>query len=61
MVVLMFGLALLIGAAQEHTVDRLKAGAPTVKRWGGRILFVLGLWFIALGVFSSFFADLFPV
>jgi hypothetical protein len=60
-VILMFGLALVVGAAQQRTVDALKAGAPTVKRWGGRILMTVGVWFIALGVFSSFFADVFPV
>jgi hypothetical protein len=46
---------------KQRTVDALKAGAPTVKRWGGRILLAVGVWFIALGVFSSFFADVFPV
>jgi hypothetical protein len=60
-VILMFGLALIVGAAQQRTVDALKAGAPTVKRWGGRILLAVGVWFIALGVFSSFFAGVFPV
>lgn len=60
-VILMFGLALLVGAAQQRTVDALKAGAPTVKRWGGRILLTVGIWFIALGVFSGFFAEVFPL
>jgi len=60
-VILMFGLALIVGAAQQRTVDLLKAGAPTVRRWGGRILLGVGVWFIALGVFSRFFADVFPV
>lgn len=60
-VILMYGLALSVGAAQQRTVDALKAGAPTVKRWGGRILLSVGIWFIALGAFSSFFAEVFPV
>ena len=60
-VVLMFTLALTIGAAQQRTVDAMKAGAPTVKRWGGRVLLGVGAWFIALGVFADFFADVFPV
>jgi len=61
MVILMFGLALIVGAAQQHTVDALRTGAPTVKRWGGRILLTVGAWFIALGVFSDFFAEVFPL
>ncbi len=60
-VILMFVLALVVGAAQQRTVDALKAGAPTVKRWGGRVLVIVGVWFITLGVFSDFFADVFPV
>ena len=56
MVVLMFTLALIIGGAQARTVDAMKVGARTVKRWGGRILLLIGAWFIALGVFSDFFA-----
>jgi len=60
-VILMFGLSLIVGAAQQRTVDSLKANAPTVKRWGGRVLVTVGVWFIALGVFATFFADLFPV
>ncbi len=61
MVLLMFTLALTIGAAQQHTVEAMRAGAPTVKRWGGRILMLVGGWFITLGVFADFFADVFPV
>ena len=61
MVLLMFTLALVVGAAQQRTVEAMKAGAPTVKRWAGRILLLVGAWFIALGVFSGFFADVFPV
>ncbi len=61
MVLLMFTLALIIGAAQERTVEAMRAGAPTVKRWAGRILVLVGAWFIALGVFSDFFVDVFPV
>lgn len=61
MVILMFVLALVIGSAQTRRVDAMKAGAPTVKRWGGRILLALGAWFIALGVFAPFFVDVFPV
>lgn len=32
-----------------------------MKRWGGRILLAVGAWFIALGIFAEFFAEIFPV
>lgn len=60
-VTLMFTLALIVGASQDRTVNALKATAPTVKAWGGRILLLVGVWFIALGVFADFFADVFPL
>ena len=61
LVVLMFALALLIATAQQRTVQALQAGAPEVKRWGGRVLLVVGAWLIALAVFAGFFARVFPV
>jgi hypothetical protein len=60
-VTLMFTLALIVGTSQERTVEALKANAPAVKAWGGRIMLLIGVWFIALGVFAGFFADVFPV
>ena len=61
MVTLMFTLALIVGASQERTVEALKANAPSVKGWGGRIMLLVGVWFMSLGVFADFFADVFPV
>ena len=60
-VLLAFGSAFVVSFAKEGTVARLGAGAPTVKRWGGIVLLILGAWFIALGVFAKPFAHLFPV
>jgi hypothetical protein len=60
-VALMFSLALSLATAQERVVTAMQAGAPSVKRWGGRILVVVGAWFIVLAVFASFFARVFPV
>lgn len=57
----MFALALLLDSARERLVDSIGTGAPTIKRWGGRILLGIGTWFIALGVFADFFSDIFPV
>lgn len=58
---LVFTSAFAVAGAQESTLERIKAQAPTVKRWGGRVLIVLGVWFLALAVFAIFFAELFPV
>jgi len=60
-VILMFTLALIVGAAQDRTVKALKANAPTVKAWGGRIMLFVGVWFIALAIFADFFADVFAL
>ncbi len=57
----MFALALAIALARERTVRSVQARAPSVKRWGGRVLVVVGGWFVLLGVFAGLFAELFPV
>jgi cytochrome c biogenesis protein CcdA len=61
LVILMFALALLLAAAQERTAEALRAGAPAIKRWGGRVLVLVGAWLVALGVFADFFSDVFSV
>lgn len=58
---LLFGLALLVAGAQERVVGALRARAPTVKTWGGRVLVVVGVWLVALGVWADTFAGVFPV
>ena len=57
----MFTLAILLATAREELVDSIRDGAPTIKRWGGRVLIAVGAWFIVLGVFADFFAHIFPV
>jgi hypothetical protein len=57
----MFTLALALAAAQERAAEAMRAGAPAIKRWGGRVLILVGVWFIILGVFADFFADVFTV
>ena len=57
----MFALAISLAAAQERTVAATRESAPAVKRWGGRILVLVGLWLIALAAFADFFAGVFPV
>lgn len=58
---LLFAAALVVAAAGEQLVARLRAGAPAVKHWGGYVLIAVGAWFVALGVFTGTFARLFPV
>lgn len=58
---LIFGLALAIGLAQEQFITRLRAEAPRVTRWGGVILLIVGLWTIAIGIWAEFFSQFFPV
>jgi len=60
-VLLLFGAAVGVALLQDRLVARVQASAPTVKRWGGRVLIVLGLWFVALGAFSSVLEEWFPV
>ncbi|MEX2210348.1 MAG: hypothetical protein WD689_01095 [Gaiellaceae bacterium] len=60
-VALLFAAASGVARAQQATVERIKAQAPAVKRWGGFVLLGVGAWFIVLAVFADAFADLFPV
>lgn len=59
--VLLFAAALAVTGAREEVTDRLRAGAPTVKRWGGHVLLVVGVWLVTLAVFAGTFARVFPV
>ena len=61
MVLLIFALALLVGAAQQRAVEALKAGTQQVKRWGGVVLIGVGAWLIVLAIWADFFARVFPV
>ncbi len=60
-VLLLFGLALAVGTAQQRVVATLQAGTAQVKRWGGAILLLVGLWTIALAIWADAFAEIFPV
>ena len=60
LVALVFVLSLALATAQERTVEAMRERVPAAKRWGGRILIVEGVWFIALAAFAGFFARVFP-
>lgn len=61
LVLLLFAAAVGVAVAQERLVERLRAGAPAVKHWGGYVLMVVGAWFLVLGVLAEPFSQLFPV
>ena len=61
MSLLAFGVAILVGTAQQRAVDALKEGTQRIKRWSGAILLLVGAWLIALAIWADFFARLFPV
>jgi hypothetical protein len=50
-----------VARAEESTLERIKVQAPTVKRWGERILIAVGMWFLVLAVFADYFETIFPV
>lgn len=57
----MFTLALTLASAQERVVQGMVTGAPAVKRWGGRILLIVGAWFVVGAIFASTLSPLFEV
>ena len=60
-VLLSFVAAVSVVLAKGRVTERIGASAPTVKRWEGYVLVMVGLWFVAPGVFADFFARVFPV
>lgn len=61
LVVLTFGLVYAVATARAALVERMRSGAPTVKRWGGGLLVMVGIWMLSLATFADFFAGVFPV
>lgn len=59
--VLAFAGASLVALGQESVAQRVAAAAPTMKRWGGAVLVIVGLWLAATGIFAESFAGLFSV
>jgi cytochrome c biogenesis protein CcdA len=60
-VLLAFGAALSVALAKERETERIGTNAPAIKKWGGYILLIVGVWLVALGVFADFFARVFSV
>ena len=57
----MFGLSFAVAFAQNRLVNALKIRVHDVKRWGGWVLILVGLWLIVLGIFADFFTTFFNV
>ena len=49
----MFGLAAVIGLAQDSTIGPLRGSGRLVKRWSGAILVLVGAWLIALALWNE--------
>jgi len=60
-VLLLFGLALAVGTAQDALVEAIRARGPQAKHWGGAILVLVGVWFLILAIWADAFADVFEV
>lgn len=61
LVALILSASVLTAMGTDRQHEHMQSAAPQVKKWGGWILVAVGWWFILLTVFSSFFAELFPV
>jgi hypothetical protein len=53
LVMLLFSAAVGVALSQESTVARFRTSGPAIKRWGGRILVIVGVWLIALGLLAG--------
>lgn len=60
MTALVFAAAFGVAGAHRAALERVQAQAPTVKRWGGYLLVLVGVWLLALAVFVDFFAGVLP-
>lgn len=61
MTILIFSLSFAIASAQERLIETLKTKTVMIKKWGGRVLILVGTWLIALTIWADTFALVFPV
>ncbi|MFQ5967046.1 MAG: cytochrome c biogenesis protein CcdA [Acidimicrobiia bacterium] len=50
---LFFIAAMFAVLAKQSTVQAFRTSGPAVRRWGGRVLIGVGVWFIVLGAFAD--------
>ena len=60
-ILIMAFLMLLVGTAQNRLLQPLRAGVQSIKRGGGLVLIVVGIWLMILAIWADAFAQLFPV
>lgn len=61
MVLVMALLVTAIGFAQTSVVRSMKMNTQSVKRLGGAVLVVVGIWLIVLAIWANAFTSLFSV
>jgi cytochrome c biogenesis protein CcdA len=61
MVLVMALLVTAIGFAQTRVVRSMKMNTQSVKRLGGAVLVVVGIWLIVLAIWANAFTSLFSV
>jgi cytochrome c biogenesis protein CcdA len=61
MVLVMALLVTAIGFAQTRVVRSMKMNTQSVKRLGGAVLVVVGIWLIVLAIWANAFTRLFSV
>ena len=61
MALLMFTLAILVGAAQDRVIATLREGTGQMKRWSAFILVIVGAWLIVLAIWADILANLLSV
>lgn len=57
-VLLLFALSLGVAVAQE-TIDALRTGGPTIKKWTAVVIVLVGVWQIFVGGFPDFWEQTF--
>jgi cytochrome c biogenesis protein CcdA len=59
--IVMVVLVAAVGLTQDKLVRSMKGSTRSVKRWGGAILILVGVWLIVLAVWATQFARIIPV
>ncbi len=53
MVMLLFATAIAVAVAEDSTLRSFKTSGPSVKRWGGTVLLIVGTWFVVIGLLAG--------
>lgn len=61
MVLTLFASAWFVAKVQDRLNSELREIAPSIKKSGGVLLILVGMYLIALSAFSPFFNTVYPV